>query len=103
MNEPVKIYFALSKIQMKLFINLKLCGQFVYLCFSTLYPTLPHNLIKDKLNYLIEEPSLEKALLTLHVTTETHFLLWKNLKKISCMVCQNVCNALTFLLDNIFI
>ena len=29
---------------------------------------------------------------------EMHFLLWKNLKKMS-----NVCDALTFLLDNIFI
>ena len=53
--------------------------------FSTFYTTLPHNLIKDKLIDLIEEPSLEKALLTLHVTTETHYLLPKNLK-ISCMV-----------------
>ena len=35
--------------------------------FSTLYTTLTHNLIKDKLT------SIEKALLTLHVTTETHF------------------------------
>ena len=47
--------------------------------FSTLYTTLPHNSFKDKLI----DPSIEKALLPLHVTTETHFLLWK---KISCMV-----------------
>ena len=46
--------------------------------FSTLYTTLPHNLIKDKLI----EPSREKALLTLHVVTEMHFLLQKNLKNI---------------------
>ena len=38
--------------------------------FSTLYTTLPHNLFKDK------------ALLTLHVMTEMHFLLQKNLKNI---------------------
>ena len=50
--------------------------------FSTLYTTLPHNLIKDKLIDLIEEPSREKALLTLHVMTEMHFLLQKNLKNI---------------------
>ena len=37
----------------------------------------------------------------MHVTTETHFLLRKTLK-ISCMVVSNVCDALTFLLDNIF-
>ena len=37
------------------------------------------------------------------VTTETHFLLQKNLKNIMHGFCQNVCDALTFLLDNIFI
>ena len=50
--------------------------------FSTLYTTLPHNLIKDKLIDLLKEPSILKALLTLHVTTEMHFLLQKNLKSI---------------------
>ena len=71
--------------------------------FSTLYTTLPHNLIKDKLIDLIEVPSREKGLLTLHVVTEMHFLLQKNLKKYHAWSCQNVCDALTFLLDNIFI
>ena len=50
--------------------------------FSTLYSTLPHNLIKDKLLILLKEPSREKALLTLHVMTEMYFLLQKNLKNI---------------------
>ena len=53
--------------------------------FSTLYSTLPHNLLKIKLLILLKEPSREKALLTLHVMTEMHFLLQKNLR-ISCMV-----------------
>ena len=35
--------------------------------------------------------------------TEMHFLLKKNLKKYHAWSCQNVGNALTFLLDNIFI
>ena len=35
--------------------------------------------------------------------TEIHFLLQKNLKKYHAWSCQNVCDALTFLLDNIFI
>ena len=43
--------------------------------FSTLYTTLPHNLIKDKLIDHMIEPSRENALLTLHVMTEMHFLL----------------------------
>ena len=72
--------------------------------FSTLYTTLPHNLIKDKLiMILLKEPPRDKALLTLHVMTEMHFLLQKNLKKYHAWSCQNVCDALTFLLDNIFI
>ena len=35
--------------------------------------------------------------------TEMHFLRQKNLKKYHAWSCQNVCDALTFLLDNIFI
>ena len=35
--------------------------------------------------------------------TELHFLLRKNLKKYHAWSCQNVCDALTFLLDNNFI
>ena len=49
------------------------------------------------------EPSREKALITLHVMTEMHFLLWKNLKKYQAWSYQNVCDALTFLLGNNFI
>ena len=35
--------------------------------------------------------------------TEMHFLLQKTLKKYHAWSCQNECDALTFLLDNIFI
>ena len=35
--------------------------------------------------------------------TERHFLLQKKLNKYHARSCQNVCDALTFLLDNIFI
>ena len=35
--------------------------------------------------------------------TEMHFLLQKNLKKYHAWLCQNVSDALTILLDNIFI
>ena len=35
--------------------------------------------------------------------TEMYFLLQKNLKKYHAWSCQNVCDALTFLLDNFFI
>ena len=42
--------------------------------FSTLYTTLPHNLIKIN---LLKEPLIENALLTLHVTTETLFFYFR--------------------------
>ena len=45
--------------------------------FSTLCTTLPNNLIKDKLIELINRTFKDKAFLTLHVTTETRFLLQK--------------------------
>ena len=35
--------------------------------------------------------------------TEMHLLLWENLKIYHAWSCQNVCEALTFLLYNIFI
>ena len=38
--------------------------------------------LKINLLILLKEPSREKALLTLHVMTEMHFLLQKNLKNI---------------------
>ena len=37
--------------------------------------------LKINLLILLKEPSRERALLTLHVMTEMHFLLRKNLKK----------------------
>ena len=69
--------------------------------FSTLYTTLPHNLIKDKLIDIIER-TLQREGLTLHVMTECIFTSEKP-KKYHAWSCQNVCYALTFLLDNIFI
>ena len=52
---------------------------------------------------LLKEPSREKALLTLHVKTEMHFFTSEKPKKYHAWSCQNVYDALTFLLDNIFI
>ena len=51
---------------------------------------------------LLKEPSREKALLTVHVMTEMHFYFRKP-KRYHAWSCQNVCDALTFLLDNVFI
>ena len=58
MRDPVKTYFGLLKIQVKFSINLKLEISMRPVCFlmifSTLYTTLPYDLIKDKLIDLIE-------------------------------------------------
>ena len=51
---------------------------------------------------LLKEPSREKALFTLPVMTNMHFFIRKSLKYHGWS-CQNVCEALTFLLGKIFI
>ena len=107
MRDPVKIYFGLLKIQVKSCINFKLdismrpvCLLMIFLLFTLLYLIIS---LKINLLILLKEPSVEKALLNLHVTTETHVLLQKSNQKYHALSCQNVCDALTFLLDNIFI
>ena len=71
--------------------------------FTTLYTTLPHNLIKDKLTDLIERTSQREGYPYLACNDRNAFLIQKNLKKYHAWSCQNACDALTFLLDNIFI
>ena len=71
--------------------------------FSTLYSTLPHNLIKDKLRNLIErifqrEGSLYIACDDRHAFPTSDAVKYNNLWS-----CQKVCEALTFFLDNIYI
>ena len=58
---------------------------------STLYTTLPHNL-KINLLILLKKPAKEKALLTLHETTEKHFH-FGTAEKYHAWSCQNVCNG----------
>ena len=48
--------------------------------FSTLYTTLHQIYLKINLLLFLKEPSIGKALLTLHVTTEIQILLRKSLK-----------------------
>ena len=107
MRDLVKTYFDLFKNSGEILDKLKArdfnATSLSTYDFSTLYTTLPHNLIKNKLIDLLKKPSREKALLTLHVMTEIHFLLQESLKKYHASSCQNVCDALTFLLDNIFV
>ena len=71
--------------------------------FSTLYFTLPHNLIKDILIDLIERTFQREGSPYLACNDRNAFFTSEKPKKYHAWSCQNVCDALTFLLDNFFI
>ena len=71
--------------------------------FSTLYTTLPHNLIKDKLIDLIERTFQREGSPYLACNDRNAFFTSENTKKYHAWSYQNVCDVLTFLLDNILI
>ena len=71
--------------------------------FSTLYTTLTHNLIKDKLIDLIERAFQREGSPYLACNDRNAFFTSEKPKKYHAWSCQNVCDALTFLLDNVFI
>ena len=52
--------------------------------FSTLYTTLPHNLIKEKLTELIEQTFNREGSLYLACNDKNAFLLLNNLNDINC-------------------
>ena len=72
---------------------------------STLYTTLkiPNNLIKDKLIDLIERTFQREGSPYLAWNDRNAFFTSEKPKKYHAWSCQNVCDALTFLLDNVFI
>ena len=71
--------------------------------FSTLYTTLPHNLIKEKLTELIEQTINREGSLYLACNEKRAFFTSKQPKIFKLSSCQKVCDALHYLLDNIFI
>ena len=71
--------------------------------FSTLYTALPHNLIKDKLIDLIERNFQRGGSPCLARNDRNAFFTSEKPKKYHAWSCQNVCDVLTFLLDNIVI
>ena len=71
--------------------------------FSTLYATLPHNFIKNKRIDLIERTFQRESSPYLPCNDKNVFLLQKKPKNYHAWSCQNVCDALTFLFDNICI
>ena len=75
--------------------------------FSTLYTTLPHNLKKVKLLDLIEW-TFERALkeygsIYLACNDRKAFITSSDQSRYTLWSCQNVCDALSYLLDNIYI
>ena len=75
--------------------------------FSTLYTTLPHNLIKEKLLDLIGRAfkKIFKSECTLYLASNDKkaFFTSTDHRGYKLWSCQNVCGALSYLLDNIYI
>ena len=77
-------------------------GLFTY-DFSTLYTKLPYNLIKEKLTKLIEQTFNRKGSLYLACNDKNGFFTSEQPKRYKLWSCQKMCDALHYLLDNIFI
>ena len=77
-------------------------GLFTY-DFSTLYTTLSHNLIKEKLTKLIEQTLNREGSLYLACNDKNAFFTAEQPKRYELWLCQKICDALHYLLDNIFI
>ena len=71
--------------------------------FSTLYTTLPHNLIKDKLVDLIGRTFQREGSLYIACNDKNAFFTSDAVRNYNLLSCQKVCEALTFLLDNVYI
>ena len=71
--------------------------------FSTLYTTLPHNLIKEKLTEIIEQTFYREGSLYLACNDKNAFFTSEQPKRYKLWSCQKMCDALHYLLDNIFI
>ena len=71
--------------------------------FSTVYTTLPHNLIKEKLTKLIEQTFNREGSLYLACNDKNAFFNSEQPKRYKLWSCQKMCDALHYLLDNIFI
>ena len=70
--------------------------------FSTLYYTLPHNLIKEKLINLIEWTFKREGSPYIACNDRQAFFTSEDTKRYKLWSCQNVCEPLIYLLDNIY-
>ena len=71
--------------------------------FSTLYTTLPHNLIKEKNINLIEWTFKRKSSPYIACNERQAFFTSEDTKRYKLWSCENVCEALIYLLDDIYI
>ena len=71
--------------------------------FSTVYTTLPHNLIKEKLTELIEQTYNVEGSLYLACNDKMPFYTSEQPDRYKLWSCQELCDALNYLLDNMFI
>ena len=71
--------------------------------FFTLHTTLPHNLIKEKLIELIEQTFNREGSIDLACNDKNAFFTSKQPKRYKLWSCKKMCDALHYLLDNIFI
>ena len=71
--------------------------------FSTLYTTLPHNLIKEKLINSIEWTFKREGSPYIACNERQAFFTSEDTKRYKLWSCQNVCEALIYLLDTIYI
>ena len=71
--------------------------------FSTLYTTLPYNLIKEKRLDLIERTFYKKEGKLYLACNKPFFTSADHYRGYHLCSCQNVCDALSFLLENIYI
>ena len=71
--------------------------------FSTLYTTLPHHLIKDKLINLINRTFIRENTQYLACNEKCAFFTSDVYNNHNLWSCQKVSDALVYLLDNIFI
>ena len=71
--------------------------------FSTLYTSLPHNLIKEKLTELIEQTFNSEGSLYLACNDKNAFFTSEQPKRYKLWSCQKMCDALHYLLDDVFI
>ena len=91
MRDPVKTYFGLMKNSGEILDKLKARDfnetSLSTYDFSTLYTTLPHNLIKEILIDLIERTFQRESspYLACNDRNGNAFFSWENPKKISCM------------------